>query len=118
MQRLGRVRVGPHVLDREVGRDVGVREGEEGDAQQRELGERGGLGRRPSGARRRCCAPQAGSAVCTRATASARIEREMAELDDHDVAQLPHGASRKLRSARFRAAAAWQLETRSPQAAG
>ena len=43
-QRLGRMRVGPHVLDREVGRDVGVRERAEGDGEQRELRERGRLG--------------------------------------------------------------------------
>ena len=43
-QRLGGMRVGPHVLDREVGRDVGVRERAEGDGEQRELGQGGGLG--------------------------------------------------------------------------
>ena len=56
-QRLGRVRVGPHVLDREVGRDVGVGEGEEGDGEQGELGERGRLGDLPSGAHRGVRAP-------------------------------------------------------------
>ena len=72
-QRLGRMRVGPHVLDREIRRDVGVHERDEGDRR----AARAARARRarPTPIRRASPvrAPQAGSAICTSATASARM---------------------------------------------
>ena len=55
-QRLGRVRVGPHRLDGEVRRDVGVHEGEEGREHEAELDEGG---RRGNGHQARIALPRA-----------------------------------------------------------
>ena len=82
MQRLGRMRVGPHRLDGEVGRDVGVHEGQEGERQQRQLGERGGLGNGHQPLVTRTRAPDRQRRLHD-GHRQRQHDGEMSELDDH-----------------------------------
>ena len=81
-QRLCRVRVGPHVLDREIRGDVGVCKGSEGEGEQPELGDRGRLGdlheANVAGAR----APKRQRHLHQRHD-EGQQDGEMSELDDH-----------------------------------
>ena len=84
-QRLGRVRVGPHGLDREVGRDVGVHEGEEGEEHEGELGKRGRLGDGHQARIAAARAPRRQRHLHQR-HGERQDEGEMSELDDHGAA--------------------------------
>jgi hypothetical protein len=87
-QRLGRVRVGPHRLDGEVRRDVGVHEGEEGREHEAELDEGGRLG---DGHQARIALPRAprGQRHLHQRRGEREDEGEMSCLDDHGAAALP-----------------------------
>ena len=92
-QRLGRMRIGPHVLDREVGRDVGVGERAEGDGEQRELGERGGLGDLHQAGIAGVRAP-GGQHHLHQRHGEGQHDGEMSEFDDHGA------CARRIRSPR------------------
>ena len=92
-QRLGRVRVGPHRLDREVGRDVGVHEGEEGREHEGELDEGGRLGDGHQALVALLRAPR-GQRHLHQRGGKREDEGEMSELDDHGRRRAPAGRAR------------------------
>ena len=77
------MRVGPHGLDREVGRDVGVHEGKEGDGEQPELGKRGRLGDGHQALVARARAPERQGHL-HEGHRQPQHEREMSKLYDHE----------------------------------
>ncbi len=87
-QRLDGMRVGPHVLDREVGSDVGVHEGGEGDGDEAELGERGGLGDLHEAGVAGAGAPGRQRHLHQR-HGEREQDGEMSDLDDHGVIPRP-----------------------------